>query len=197
MQRAGRIQAPDVQTEECVHVRNQTGGDDLVCAVFALLGGLEDDFVGAAELIAVRLKQAGDEYAAGGVRVMSAAVHQAVLLGFIGHVAKLLHLQRVGIKAQTDGSSGLCAADDGDGDVVRRAEHVNAMRGELLANAHIGSFFKMGGFGMAMQVFKKFAHLAFVCLGFRHKIHSVHAFCRKCRAADRILPFRRFSGKSS
>lgn len=43
-------------------------------AVFALLGGLEDDFIGAAKLIGMRFEQAGDIHAAGGMRVVAAAV---------------------------------------------------------------------------------------------------------------------------
>ena len=107
---------------------------------------------------------------------MAAAVHQAVCFGFIGHIAKLLHLQRVGIKAQADGPAGLRAADDGDGDVVLRAEHVDLMREELLANALIGSVFKVGRFGMAVEILKKGAHFAFIRLGFIQKIHGIHAF---------------------
>ena len=49
----------------------------------------------------------------------------------------------------------LRAADDGDGDVVLRAEHVDLMRAELLANALIGSVFKVGRFGMAVEILKK------------------------------------------
>lgn len=177
VQRAGRIQAPDVQAVEGVHVADQPGGDHLVRAVLALLGGLKDDFICAAKRVGVRLQQAGDEHAAGGVRVVAAAVHQAVRFGFIGHVAKLLHLQRVGIKAQADGLAGFRAADDGDGDVVLRAEHVDLMRAELLANALIGAVFKVGRFGMAVEILKKGAHFAFEGLGFAQKIHGIHAFC--------------------
>ena len=166
-----------MQAVEGVHVADQPGGDHLVRAVLALLGGLKDDFICAAKRVGVRLQQAGDEHAAGGVRVVAAAVHQAVRFGFIGHIAKLLHLQRVGIKAQADGLAGLRAADDGDGDVVLRAEHVDLMRAELLANALIGSVFEVGRLGMAMEILKKGAHFAFEGLGFAQKIHGIHAFC--------------------
>ena len=176
MQRAGRIQAPDVQAEKRVYVADQSRCDDLVRAVFALLGGLEDDLIGAAKLVGMRFEQAGDIHAAGGMRVVAAAVHQTVVFGFIGHVAKLLKLQRIGIKAQADGFAGLCAMDDGDGDVVLRTEHVDAVGFELLAHAPVGSVFKMGRFGMAVEILEKGAHFAFIRLGFIQKIHGIHAF---------------------
>ena len=51
------------------------------------------------------------------------------------------------------------------------------MRAELLANALIGSVFKVGRFGMAVEILKKGAHFAFEGLGFAQKIHGIHAFC--------------------
>ena len=51
------------------------------------------------------------------------------------------------------------------------------MRAELLANALIGSVFKVGRFGMAVEILEKGAHFAFEGLGFAQKIHGIHAFC--------------------
>ena len=66
--------------------------------------------------------------------------------------------------------------DDGDGDVVLRTEHVDAVGFELLAHAPVGSVFKMGRFGMAVEILEKGAHFAFIRLGFIQKIHGIHAF---------------------
>ena len=84
----------------------------------------------------------------------------------------LLEVKNLGISF-----GGLRAVDDGDGDVVLRAEHVDLMRAELLANALIGSVFKVGRFGMAVEILKKGAHFAFEGLGFAQKIHGIHTFC--------------------
>lgn len=89
------------------------------------------------------------------MRVMAAAVHQTVVFGFIGHVAKLLKLQRIGIEAQADGFAGLCAMDDGDGDVVLRTEHVDAVALSCSRTRRLVRFSKWDGSGWRWRSSKK------------------------------------------
>ena len=57
---------------------------------------------------------------------------------------------------------------------VRGFSHTDIL---ILVTALIGSVFKVGRFGMAVEILKKGAHFAFEGLGFAQKIHGIHAFC--------------------
>ena len=104
---------PDMDTETSVHAVHSAVLNHGHGALGNLLGGLEGQLYGAAELVLMVVEQAGHGEHGGSMAVMAAGVHHTGVLAGILYAGLLLNGEGVHIAAQEYGLAGLCALNGG------------------------------------------------------------------------------------
>ena len=118
---AGGHIGPHVDAEASVHPVHGAPGDHGLAAGADLLGGLEGQLHGAAELPLQVLEDLGGSQQHRHVAVMAAGVHQSLVLAGVGEACLLLDLQRVHVRAEEDGLARFRAPDRRQGTGLQAA----------------------------------------------------------------------------
>ena len=143
----------DVQADGVVHVGVLAAAflHHTVAAANGLLSGLEEQLDGAGQLFAHVLAQLGNAQQDGGVDVVAAGVHDAVVLGAIITGTILLQGQGVDVGAQAHHVAGLAAADDTHDAGVSAGLVLDAPLGQQSRDALLGLQLLGAQLGILMQ----------------------------------------------
>ena len=163
-----RAELADRQPGPVVHAVDRIAGELLeqtlldhhAPAALVLLGRLEDEVYGAVEgaRLGEILRRAEQH---GGVPVVAARVHLAVVVGAMREGVLLADMERVEIGAQADRALAAARAQRADDAGLREpAVHLDAERGEHAGHYVRGAVLLERGFGMSVDVAPPGGHLA-------------------------------------
>ena len=191
--RAHRSAGPVVHAKDGLHGKffKHAVFDHLAGAAAAFFGGLEDQ-INRAIKVAVFGEMFGRCQEHGGVTVVSASVHLALVFAGVGKGVELLHGQSVNVGAQTNAAAASAAvsacqnADDASG--AHAAVDGDAPIGELLGDHVGGAFFLEAQLGVRVNVFANGRNAGHVC---EDGVDDFHAYSLARLVPTRYNPFAR------